>query len=79
MTAAKKILEDALTLPTDTRAEVAAALLASLDHDQPAEAARNAAWATEIERRAERVLSGKAQGRPWKEVRRRLIERLERD
>jgi putative addiction module component (TIGR02574 family) len=49
------------------RAELAAELLASLDGAPDAGA--EAAWATEIERRAARARSGADPGRPWPEVR----------
>lgn len=74
---AEALLREALTLPTDERADVAAELLASLD-DTPAEdpAEVEAAWAKEIERRARRVMSGESAGQPWDEVRSRLLQRL---
>jgi len=64
---AQRVLDEALQLDLSDRAEVAAQLLASLDGepDQDAEAA----WAAEIERRAERARSGGDAGRPWAEVR----------
>ena len=49
MTNAQKLLEDALTLPPNDRAHLAAELLASLDES---EADVEAAWAVEIQRRA---------------------------
>ena len=52
---AKKLLNEALGLPTEERAELAAELIASLDG--PADADVEAAWAAEIERRAAKVLS----------------------
>ncbi len=66
---AQEVLRDALSLPVDERADVAAELLASLDAgtEDPVEVA--AAWAAEIERRARRVLSGESQGIPWEDVR----------
>lgn len=73
------LLRDALTLPADRRAELAADLLASLDrdeHDDP-DAVR-AAWAAELERRARRALSGEDPGRPWPEVRERSRSKLAR-
>lgn len=73
------LLRDALALPADRRAEFAADLLASLDrdeHDDP-DAVR-AAWATELERRARRALSGEDPGRPWPEVRERVRAKLAR-
>ena len=70
--AAKRVLQDALELPTKERAELAADLIASLDG--PADPDVEAAWAAEIERRASRVLAGKSRGIPW-EVGRRRAER----
>jgi putative addiction module component (TIGR02574 family) len=67
--AAKRVLQDALELPTKERAELAADLIASLDG--PADPDVEAAWAAEIERRASRVLAGKSRGIPWEVVRRR--------
>ncbi len=66
-----------MALPTQDRARVAAALIASLDEAEDADAER--AWATEIERRAERVLAGQSKGDPWSEVRGRLLQRLRRE
>ena len=70
-----EILNNAMRLSTTDRAELAAALLASLD-GEPDDAVE-AAWAAEIQRRAERVRSGEAKGRPWSEVRERLERRRE--
>lgn len=69
------ILNNAMRLSTAERAELAAALLASLDGEP--EDAVEAAWAAEIQRRVERVRSGEAKGRPWSEVRERLERRRE--
>jgi putative addiction module component (TIGR02574 family) len=69
------ILNNAMRLSTTERAELAAALLASLD-GEPEEAVE-AAWAAEIQRRVERVRSGEAKGRTWSEVRERLERRRE--
>jgi putative addiction module component (TIGR02574 family) len=71
----ESILNNALRHPASERAELAAALLASLDGEPEDEV--EAAWAAEIERRAARVRSGKAKGRPWPEVRERLEHRRE--
>jgi hypothetical protein len=67
------VLQDALALPADRRAEVAAELLASL-HEPGAEngEAIRAAWAEELEHRARRALSGADPGTPWPEVRDRI-------
>ena len=64
------ILNNAMQLSTTERAELAAALLASLD-GEPDEAVEDA-WAAEIQRRVEHVRSGDAKGRLWSEVRERL-------
>ena len=66
------ILNNAMRLSTTERAELAAALLASLDGD-----AFEDAWAAEIQRRVERVRSGAAKGQPWPAVRERLERRGE--
>jgi putative addiction module component (TIGR02574 family) len=73
---AKKLLSDAMELPTEDRARLAAALLASLDDGVDDDADR--AWAVEIERRADRVLAGGSNGEPWPAVRARLLARLQR-
>ena len=74
---AQTLLREALTLPVDERAEVAAELLASLDDSTVEEpAAVQAAWAKEIERRARRVLAGESVGEPWEDVRDRIARRL---
>lgn len=74
---AQAILREALALPVDDRARVAAELMASLE-DLPTEdpAAVEAAWATEIQRRARRVLSGESAGESWDTVRERTARRL---
>ena len=61
------VLISALQLPVAKRAELAAALLASLDGEPDDDV--EAAWAAEIQRRLARVQSGEASGRPWSEVR----------
>jgi len=74
---ALELLREALTLPIAERADVAAELLASLDAndtDNPAEV--EAAWASEIERRARRVMAGESAGIPWSDVRQRADTEL---
>lgn len=74
------LLQEALKLPHDERADVAAELLASLDEgpeEDPSEVEK--AWAAEIERRARRVLAGDSPGVPWEEVHRRVERRLARE
>ncbi|MGB7217184.1 MAG: addiction module protein [Vicinamibacterales bacterium] len=74
---AQEVLREALTLPVNERADVAAELLASLDDaaaENPAEV--EAAWAAEIEKRARRVIGGESAGVPWEDVRRRAEAEL---
>ena len=74
---AQDVLREALSLPLDERADVAAELLASLDEAPPENPAEiEAAWAREIERRARRVMSGESAGEPWEDVRARVMQRL---
>lgn len=75
---AQDVLREALILPSAERAEVAAELLASLDDTGTDVADIEAAWATEIERRARRVLAGESQGIAWEDVRRRADDELRR-
>jgi len=55
---AAEVLKDALALPEDQRAQVAAAILASLDGDFDPDAEMK--WAAEIERRLIRLEAGQA-------------------
>ena len=73
---AQDVLREALALPVDERADVAAELLASLDEggEDPVEV--EAAWAAEIEKRARRVMSGGSPGPSWEEVRTRAEAEL---
>jgi putative addiction module component (TIGR02574 family) len=67
---AADILKEALALPSEARAALAACLLDSLDAniDEDAEAA----WATEIHRRLAELDCRAVNTVPWAEVRRRL-------
>jgi hypothetical protein len=74
---AEALLREALGLPEEERADVAAELLASLDApgaDDPATV--RSLWAQELERRARRMLSGEAVGEDWSRVRQRLADEL---
>ncbi len=74
---AQELLREALSLPIDERADVAAELLASLDDVGSDDVAKvEAAWAAEIERRARRVMTGESAGIPWEDVRRRAEAEL---
>ena len=74
---AQDLLREALTLPIDQRADVAAELLASLDEPSTMDAETvQATWASEIERRAKRVMAGESVGEQWEHVRARVARRL---
>lgn len=66
----KKLLHEALKLPPEGRAALAGSLLESLDDriDEDAEAA----WATEIAKRAAELDKGSVGTVPWAEARRRI-------
>ena len=66
----KSVLADALRLDDDTRAELAAELLASLDGPADPDAAR--AWDDEIDRRIAAIEAGHIALEPWDEIRRRI-------
>lgn len=76
MSAAEKILHDALELPRDERSKVAAELIASLD-EKPQEGV-DAAWAEEIQRRVARVRSGDSEGVAAEDVHARIRAALRR-
>jgi len=71
---ATQVLEEALDLSAEDRAELAAQLLSSLDG--PADADAEAAWLVEIQRRATRAASGESAGIPRDEARARVTRRL---
>lgn len=64
-----RVLEDALTLPVQDRAQVAHELLRSLEAEDPDAAA---AWSDEIRRRIDEVEAGTAQLDDWEAVKARL-------
>jgi hypothetical protein len=59
----QKVLDEAMGLSDEERAEVALKLVSSLDG--PADTDAQDAWVTEIERRAEKVLAGQSGGEDW--------------
>ena len=74
---AQALLREALALPAEERADVAAELLASLDKTPSKDHAEvEAAWAHEIERRARRVMNGESDDEAWADVRARLLQRF---
>jgi putative addiction module component (TIGR02574 family) len=64
------VLVEALRLDDDSRAELAAELLASLEG--PADADAERAWDLEIERRIEAIEAGTVPLEPWDVVKRRI-------
>jgi putative addiction module component (TIGR02574 family) len=64
-----KLLQKALSLPLEERAELATSLIDSLDQtvDEDAEVA----WQQEISRRMDELRSGKVKTIPWREVQRK--------
>ena len=67
---ARKLLQDAMELPLPERAELAADLLASLDGEPDADV--EAAWTSEIERRAREALANPDDDVAWELVRAEL-------
>jgi len=65
-----KILRKALSLPEQDRADLAGALIDSLDAE--VEERVEEAWHAEIERRAKELDSGAVQSIPWEVVKARL-------
>jgi putative addiction module component (TIGR02574 family) len=68
----QRLLDDALRLPDQERAELAGLLIDSLEEGQ--DACVQAAWSEEIARRLEELDSGEVTPIPWAEVRRRLTK-----
>jgi hypothetical protein len=72
--AARRLIDEALSLSDDERIEVAAELLASVEGESPAD--WEAAWAAELERREDLQ---RERGNPpgeWVEARARIAQRL---
>ncbi len=66
---ARKIIEQALLLPENERAEVIAELLESLPPAGPSEARSDEEWIAEVERRARAALAGSS-AVSWEQARR---------
>jgi putative addiction module component (TIGR02574 family) len=64
-----ELLQKAMTLPLEDRAELASSLIDSLDEtvDEDAEVA----WQQEVVRRMDEIRSGKVKTIPWREVQRK--------
>lgn len=68
----RELLKQALELPLDERAELAAELLDSLTET---ESEVEAAWAAEIHRRVEAARAGELESTDWREV----MDRVEKE
>ena len=77
---ARQVLEEALRLPVDERADLAAELLRSLDESDASAPAEDVEqqWAEEITRRAERARRGESVGRDAEVVLREIEAKLQR-
>jgi putative addiction module component (TIGR02574 family) len=64
------VLEEALKLPPNERAEVAEQLIASLDEVPDTDVEQ--AWQEEIQKRLQQIERGEMKTIPWEEVQRRL-------
>lgn len=68
-----KLLSEALSLPPEARAALAARLIDSLDEAVDPDA--EALWAAEIGRRLKEIDEGHVQAIPWSEVRASIVRR----
>ena len=71
---AQALLADALRLDADSRAALAAELLASLDG--PVDPEAESAWNAEIERRVAAIEAGTVRLESWDQVKRRIEQEL---
>jgi hypothetical protein len=73
---AHRVLREALLLPDDDRADIAAELLASLDEAVDDPETVQTLWGEELEERSKRVLSGEVVEEDWATVRQRIADDL---
>lgn len=73
--ASSHVLDEALKLTLEERAELVARLLETLEGEADPSVDLDAAWAAELTRRAERALAGEARVEPWEIVRERIRPR----
>ena len=74
----RRALAAAAGLSRQEREELVTRLILELEGDADADEGYDEAWATEIRRRVDAVLSGKSKGRPWKQVRAEIEAELAR-
>ncbi len=72
-----KLRDEALRLPPDARARLAADLLGSLDDsaDDLSPVEHDAAWGAEIAERLRRIDAGEVEPVPWIEARERIVRK----
>jgi putative addiction module component (TIGR02574 family) len=68
---ARRLLEEALKLSVEARADLAGVLISSLDED--VEEGAESAWADEIERRLAEIDAGSVKPVSWKDARRAIL------
>jgi len=68
----KNLLADALRLPENERADIAALLMDSLEPEEDANA--ESAWGVEIQKRIEDLQSGRVKALPWADALRLILE-----
>jgi putative addiction module component (TIGR02574 family) len=74
MRRAEALLQEALSLPDDERAEIADALLESLESAPEADV--ETAWRQEVAARVAALEAGEVRTTPWEETRDQLLARL---
>ena len=74
MERAETVLREALTLPETDRADIAGALLESLEPEEQADVEE--AWKREVANRVAALEAGEVETIPWEVVRSRLLARL---
>lgn len=72
--AARKLLQEVLSLPENERLELASEVIASVDG--PADAGWEAAWLGELDRRVEAAKARGEAGSDWTAARSRILSRL---
>ncbi|MGH7283651.1 MAG: addiction module protein [Polyangiaceae bacterium] len=74
--AARKLLQDVLTLSEDERLELASEIIASVDGPQDAD--WEATWLAELDRRTDAAKTRGESGSDWSDARARILKRLVR-
>ena len=72
MSEPSRILEEALVLPAEERARLAASLISSLEPEEDSDVEQ--AWRAEVARRVEELDNGAAEPVDWEDARRRILD-----